>query len=181
MKGENNSVHKFTEETKNKIKNNASERMKKLILEGKFTPPITNSWSNSKIKIKFDNCNYKFRSTWECLFWISNKNLLYEKIRIPYVENFKSKIYIVDFADEKNKILYEIKPSKNKQISRNIIKEFAAIEWCKINGYTYKTITENELIQIIDIIEQEVLSLNNSKIIKGLNKLKKLKNENFKN
>jgi hypothetical protein len=138
-KGLNNPVHRQTAETKAKTKIKQSVAMKQLIQQGKFTPPITNSWCFSRVVVH----NIPFRSCWEAAFYILNPTLIYEKIRIPYKNN-KNKIknYIVDFVDEVNHILYEVKPNTVKDNINNIKKQQAALAWCKNNNYTYTYISD---------------------------------------
>lgn len=140
--GEKNTVHRQSKETRDKMSKNNSDKMKLKILKGEFTPPITNSWSRSKCGIP--NSDIKFRSTWEAIFYILNhKDVEYEKLRIPYIdEDGKNKTYIVDFIDNKNLIVYEVKPKKCKNKIRNILKENALSEWSKVNGYTYINIDD---------------------------------------
>lgn len=111
--------------------------MKDKIAKGEFTPCITNSWTKRTAFIKIDGIKKKFRSNWEAAFWVLNQHLEYEKIRIPYQFENKSHIYIVDFADLKNKILYEIKPDCLVEREKNIIKRKFATEWATENGYSY--------------------------------------------
>lgn len=137
-----NTFHKTSVETRKKSCQKQSIKMKQLILDGLFTPTITNRWTHSRISVQLFNKIINVRSSWEAYFLICNPDLLYEKIRIPYfIENI-NKIYIVDFVDDTNKILYEIKPEKTKN---NItkLKEIAAINWANSNGYTYKVISDN--------------------------------------
>jgi len=110
-----------TQEHKEKIKSSPrviearrqnSIRLKRLIKEGKFTPCITNSWTNWKSYIKIKDDIKKFRSNWEAVFFLLNQHLDYEKVRIQYEYQNKVSSYIVDFVDFDKKILYEIKPSK---------------------------------------------------------------------
>jgi hypothetical protein len=118
--------------------------MREKIKNGEFTPNITNSWTHWDAKIKIDGKIKKFRSSWEACFYICNSNLKYEMLRIPYGD----KIYIADFYDEKNRILYELKPraSYNTQIKK--ITEI--IEYCKENGIIFKWINENNILKYID-------------------------------
>jgi hypothetical protein len=131
-----------------KIKKQASKKqsitMREKIKNGEFTPNITNSWTHWDAKIKIDGKIKKFRSSWEACFYICNSNLKYEMLRIPYGD----KIYIADFYDEKNRILYELKPraSYNTQIKK--ITEI--IEYCKENGIIFKWINENNILKYID-------------------------------
>lgn len=143
---------KKTEEDKQRIAGNHSIYMKELILSGKFTPTITNSWCHSKISVDIyrNGILHKqtVRSSWEAFYQICNPNYLYEKIRIPYynIENVKRN-YIVDFIDEETKTLIEIKPDCNMDDQNNIIKGKAAEQWCIENGYTYKYINNDWFIE----------------------------------
>ena len=137
--GDRNPVHRQTPEVKAATAKKQSDSMKKLIVSGKFTPCITNSWCKSRVVIN----NIPFRSSWEAVFYILNDETEYEKVRIPYLnESSIKKIYIVDFVDTLNKKLFEIKPKINRHIPNNILKEQAAIKWAKQNEYTYITITD---------------------------------------
>jgi len=141
--GKNNPVHKITKQQRKEISKKQSKSMKKLIQEGKFTPCITNSWANSKCRLVINGFDKFYRSSWEAIFQIVNPSYIYEKIRIPYigVDNKKHN-YIVDFVDEENNDLYEIKPSVNIKNKTNKLKELAAIEWCNNTNYTYKIISD---------------------------------------
>lgn len=126
-------------------KKKQSETIKRLILEGKFTPCITNSWADSKVTYK----NLTFRSTWELYFYYYNLeilkvDLLYEYTRIRYFNTTEKtyRNYIVDFTDVKHKILYEIKPSSSLNDEIVKAKETEALKWCKNNNYRYIFITE---------------------------------------
>lgn len=117
-------------------KDKQSKLLKEKILSGKFTPKQNNrrTWK----RIEFDNI--KFRQSWELKFYkyqksIGNK-ILYEKLRIPYVFNGENHIYITDFIDYENKIVYEIKPQQVID-EKTLQKENALIRWCNDNGYTY--------------------------------------------
>ena len=81
---------------KNKIKNN------------EFTPNSNNRLCH--IKLEYDGI--KFRSSWEVVFHYFNKNMLYEKIRIPYTLEDGEHVYISDFYDKNTNTIYEIKPNK---------------------------------------------------------------------
>jgi hypothetical protein len=61
-----------------------------------------------------------------------------------YIENDIERIYITDFVDHKNRIIYEIKPSSELSDSNFIIKKKFAEKWCIENNYTYKVITEKD-------------------------------------
>jgi hypothetical protein len=123
-------------------KNKMSNIMKNKILSGEFTPCITNSWTKWESYAIFNGNIKKFRSNWEAVFWLLNTDLNYEKIRIPYKILNKDKIYIVDFCDDVNKILYEIKPQSVLNTPKNNEKIKFAKEWCKENGWEYVVITD---------------------------------------
>ena len=140
QKGENNTCHKFD---KIQWKKNLSIALRKAIAEGRFTPNITNSWCHSRREFEMNGKMYKVRSSWEENFWRKNPHLEYEKIRIPYLDITGQKhSYIVDFVDEINKILYEIKPKSIEFIGS--IKYRAAVKWAKENGYKFIVIDEDQ-------------------------------------
>jgi endogenous inhibitor of DNA gyrase (YacG/DUF329 family) len=171
--------NKYFNENKNKKQ---SEKMKDLIKEGKFTPNITNSWANSKITINFKNIDYCFRSTWEAIFFIIyDKQILYEKIRIPYVHEGKVKNYITDFVDENSKIIFEVKPKSQQNNSKNKLKENFAKKWCEKNGYSYVFIDEDYLKNNIKKEHIEFLEkyVKINKALKGIGVYEN--NENKKN
>lgn len=140
--GDNNPCHKMTEITKIKSIKKQSESIKKKILSGEFTPNITNSWCKSKHKIFIKEKCVSVRSSWEAYFYVLNDNLLYEKLRIPYYDEGKLKTYIVDFIDDKNNIVYEVKPESMRNTKRNINKQKSLESWCETNNYKCITITE---------------------------------------
>ncbi len=137
-----NTCKRMTEESKNSMRSKISECVKNKIKNGTFNPAVTNSWCHSKINLLIKGKMIKVRSSWEAIFYLSNQNLSYEVIRIPYydTEKEKERIYIVDFCDFENKILYEIKPSKQKINCEN--KESYALDWCKENKYKFVYIDE---------------------------------------
>jgi len=121
----------------------ASETMKRKIQQGLFTPCITNSWTRWKAYITSSTGDIKhFRSSWEALFYLHNKDLEYETVRIPYTFEETVKIYIVDFVDRRTKTLYEIKPASTVDTPKNKEKSKAAIDWCLQEGYRYEIIGE---------------------------------------
>lgn len=140
---------------KSKIYNQAPEQrkkksdaMKERIASGLFTPCVTNSWNH------WDASAFgkKFRSRFEAIFYVycleHNIPIEYEKLRVPYRLHGKTKTYIVDFIDNINKIVYEIKPSSLVTDQVVILKEDAARKWCSDNDYTFKFITEIDLCEL---------------------------------
>jgi len=138
---EDNPVYKLTEEMKIQINKTLSTKLKAAIAEGRFTPNVTNYWSNSRIYVN----DVPLRSAWEAYFHIFNMyKFEYETVRIPYINEAGIKrTYIVDFVDTKERKLYEIKPEENKSDILTKIKEEAAIIWSKENGYTYEFISND--------------------------------------
>lgn len=134
--GENNPMYgkSHTQE----VKDNQSRLVKEKILSGEFTPCV----KNSRTHWTAEHNGKKYRSTWEMNFHKIYPEFEYETIRIPYTYGNKQYVYIVDFVDMTNKVLYEIKPSSLVEVQKNVAKHDAAIEWCTLNGYTYKIITE---------------------------------------
>lgn len=138
---------------------------------------------NNSFVFKFEYNGQEFRSTWEVIFHILNKNLNYEVLKIPYwdTQTQKQRTYSVDFCDDKNKILYEIKPICKLKDSNVIDKIKAAKEWCNDNYYEYEIITEKYFIENIEKIEniltKHEINVNIRKpIMNNLQKWKKVKN-----
>lgn len=144
--------HFQTDRGRNQIKKTSlkqSKILKEKILNGKFTPNITNSWTHWDSIIKLGNKIYKFRSSWEASFFVSNTHCKYESIRIPYIDkNGKSKTYIGDFYDEKNNTLYEIKP--RSVFKKEILKINQIIEHCIKNEITFIWLNESNILNYID-------------------------------
>jgi hypothetical protein len=117
-----------------------SYTLKKKILCGELTPKSENRKRAKRIKSHITNIQY--RSNWELIFHEENPNLKYEFTRIEYTENGNERIYITDFTDLENKIIYEIKPSSELNSLNFVAKKHAAEKWCSINNFTYKVVTE---------------------------------------
>jgi len=141
-----------TKKGKENIKNRAKKQskiMKNKIKNGEFTPNITNSWTHWDANLLINNEIKKFRSSWEASFYMSNQNLLYETIRIPYLNiDNEEKTYIGDFYDDNKKILYEIKPKSVYKKQANKISN--AINWCIKNGIKFVWINEDNILEYIN-------------------------------
>jgi hypothetical protein len=139
------------------------------ILNGNFDPQ-KNYRHFYKNECFINDTSYIFRSSWEVCFFISNPHLQYETLRIKYLkENGRSGIYIPDFIDNQNKIIYELKPRRN--FVKQQIKMDEAIKWCLENGYKFIWINEDNLIYYFNI-EDNLDNRNNKfyeKLIKGIN------------
>lgn len=147
-----------TPELNAQIKKKQSTTMKRLILEGKFTPGVTNSWARSRCYVS----GIPFRSSWESLFWIVNQDCEFETIRIPYTYNGSNHSYIIDFVDKENNILYEIKPEGLTNGEKVKAKEEAAEKWCEDNGYEFRFISEDYFKENIQSIETVFYNLSSS-------------------
>lgn len=131
-----------------------SAELRARIANGTWTPHITNTWTRWKNEVVVNGITHKFRSSWELAFWLCNMYLKYEITRIPYTNvSGKSATYIVDFTDDKAKILYEVKPTCNIEKENTKQKTAAALEWCKRNEYTFQFVT-NKDIKSLNILEE---------------------------
>ena len=123
-----------------------SASMKKLIEEGKFTPPITNTWTHWEAQIILeDGTTKRFRSSWEACFYYSNSHMLYENIRVK--ENGRS--YVSDFFDEKTNTMYEIKPRNRYNIE--IDKMTALQNYCMQNSIKFIWLNETNILNYIEV------------------------------
>jgi len=154
-----------------KYKNQKSKMMKEKILNGDFTPNIHNSKTHWQVEYN----GKKYRSSWEAVFHFLNPDCEYEKIRISYFYKGENKIYILDFVDNLNKKLFEIKPKEQLTNGKVKAKEKSAIEWCKKNGFVFQNISQNYFIENIDKIRKSILD------IEIKNKMEKLYEINKKN
>ena len=141
MKGEKNNFHKVSEKRKKEIGIENGIRLKRMIADGTFTPCVTNSWAKSRCIVQINRnskiIEVKCRSSWDAYFQIKNPDCRYEKLRIPYTYNGIISNYILDFIDDKNKCIYEIKPDGFRETEKNIAKFSAAREWCNLNDYDF--------------------------------------------
>ena len=104
--------------------------------------------------------NCKFRSGWEERYMryldscLDVANWFYESMFIEYVSNKrtgkKRKYYpdfIVEYVDGKKEVV-EIKPLKRVKQLAVKKKIDSAIDWCNLNGHTFRILTEIELKEI---------------------------------
>ena len=138
IQSENNTSKRIRD--KKAWKEKLSRKLKNSILDGKFTPNVTNSWCHSRRKVILKDREVNVRSSWEEKFLLMNPTFCYEITRIPYVDSFgKRRIYIVDFTDSDGN-LYEIKPSS--KIGESSEKILAARAFCEKNNLKFHLITE---------------------------------------
>jgi len=117
--------------------------LKKKIASGEFTPCVTNSWANSRVKIELDGFEKKYRSSWDAAFQVLNPLCEYEKVRIVYKIDDEEHVYLVDFVDEQQRVIYEIKPRSMRGSKTVRAKREAAIRWCEKNDFEYVEINEH--------------------------------------
>jgi hypothetical protein len=160
---------KLTLEQKEVINIKSSISQTKNILDGKFNPQKNYKHFN-KNKCYINNNELIFRSSWEVVFFISHSYLKYETLRIKYVKFCgKRGVYIPDFIDDVNKIVYELKPRRN--YLKQQLKMDAGINWCLKNDYKFIWINEDNLLDYINI-KDNTDKRNNifyEKVIKGIN------------
>jgi hypothetical protein len=118
--------------------------MKALIADGKFTPPITNTWTHWNAHVQVGESVYRFRSSWEACFWLCNQHCVYETIRVKT----NKRTFVNDFFDPINNICYEIKPRSRYNIE--IEKMTALQNYCAENKIRFIWINENNMIKYID-------------------------------
>lgn len=128
--GKNNGMYgtKMSDEDKQK----ASEKMKDLILTGKFTPNSNNRNTHWDSTLN----GKKYRSSWEALYQYINPVAEYETLRIPYQYNNKTSIYIIDFVDHINKLVVEVKPKELCTGDKFESKMIALSAWAFENDYS---------------------------------------------
>jgi hypothetical protein len=130
--------------------NKVSITMKQKVLDGSFTPKVRNSRTHFEAQVEINGIIHKFRSSWEACVFLSNSHLKYEKLRMKYInENNENHIYITDFVDYENKVIYEIKPSPHLEEFK--YKLIGLQEYCKINNYNYIIITEFNIMKFVKI------------------------------
>lgn len=140
-----------TEQGKSNIKRNAklmSKLMKEKISNGEFTPPITNTFTHWDAVIEVNGEVKKFRSSWEACFWYSNQQLEYESKECRTSKMNNGRVYVGDFFDKNEKILYEIKP--RSFFLKQTKKIDSLIGHCMENGYKFKWINENNIMGYIN-------------------------------
>lgn len=113
-------------------KQEKSQMMRAMILAGTFTPNSNNR--NTHWNATFDG--KKYRSSWEALYQYINPSAEYEKFRIEYTLDGNNKIYIVDFIDNINKLVIEVKPRELCEGAKFDAKINALTNWAKTNDFS---------------------------------------------
>jgi hypothetical protein len=136
---------------KGKYNPNMSLSRSKLIAEGKCNPKrnfYKQGWHHSTVT---GNDEW-FGSSYEekRMKQLDSLNIKWTKkhgIRIPYIDPIGNRRnYVPDFLVNSN-IIEEVKPSNlvKSKVDNNNLKYDAAIEYCKLNNYQYRIITEKDL------------------------------------
>lgn len=141
-----------------------SDKMKKKILLGEFTPNSNNR--NTHWESTFDGKLY--RSSWEALYQYFNQHAEYEKLRISYSVNNNEKIYIVDFIDHVNKLVVEVKPKELCVGSIFKAKISALNIWATNHQYSVLMITKQWLQEQKEKIDYSRFDEKTATKIKGL-------------
>lgn len=131
-----------------------SEFMKGRILRGEFTPNTNNRLTHYDIEYR----GKRYRSSWEVLFAHTHPDYEYEKLRIPYILNGKSHVYIVDFVNHTTKTAVEIKPSELMNKQNNDVKINALKKWAAQNGYSVQLLMQNEITELAKNTDLSVFS-----------------------
>jgi hypothetical protein len=153
------------ERERRNIKSSTSQKHN--ILKGTFTPQ-NNYRTKRRIELEIEGRKYYFRSSWEVCFFVSNEYLDYETLRIEYIKDNECKIYIPDFIDNKNKIIYELKPKRQYVTQKE--KMNGAIKWCLNNNYRFMWVNEFNICNYINkaICSSEKYSIYYNKMLKGI-------------
>ena len=121
-----------------------SNIMKQSILSGKFTPNSNNR--NTHWESEYNG--KKYRSSWEALYQFHFPLAQYEKLRIKYFFQEKEHIYIIDFIDEQNKIVVEVKPEELVNDNKTQAKINALKSWAIENNYIFQLYGIKDLIKL---------------------------------
>lgn len=160
--GENNGRYGYHySDDEKKVK---SEKMKELILSGEFTPKLNNR--NTHWESSLDNVMY--RSSWEAWYKFINPNAEYESLRITYSFNGESKIYIVDFIDNKAKQVIEVKPKELCVGDKFNCKINALKDWANTNSYSVLIVDKLWLITHTTHLDYTRFDKKTAEKIKGL-------------
>ena len=150
-------------------KKEKSELMKQLILNGKFTPNSNNR--NTHWTSEFDG--KKYRSSWEALYQYINPIAKYETLRIEYELNDIIQIYIVDFIDEVNRVLVEVKPKQLCSGDKFEAKMKALTNWANENLYTILMVDKDWILSQSIYIDYSRFDLQTSQKIRKLYEIDK--------
>lgn len=159
-----------TDDGINQITSSAKKQsvtIRQKIKSGEFTPNITNSWTRWTAVIDNGADTRKFRSSWEACFWLSNQEYEYETIRVESIKD-SNRIYVGDFYDSKERILYEIKPKSEYQNKKD--KMDSLLSYCKKNNIRFIWVNEFNIFSYIDetLFKTELQLAQLNKLKKGI-------------
>lgn len=164
--GRNNGMFGVT--MSDEAKEHRSSIMKQLILSGKFTPNSNNR--NTHWDATYDG--KKYRSSWEALYQYINPVAEYETLRIEYIWNTWSKIYIVDFIDNINKQVIEVKPRELCIGDKFFAKLAALTNWADEHQYSVLIVDKEWLLNqniCIDYTKFDEMTANKIKALYEIN------------
>lgn len=156
-----------TDEGKASIKRTSEKLsviMKEKILVGEFTPNSNNK--NTHWESSYNNKHY--RSSWEALYQYFNPVAEYEMLRIKYVHKGVEKVYIVDFIDNVEKIVCEVKP---KRFQHDVVFESklrSLTRWASENGYSVIIFDEDYILSLNEPTNYDAFDAKTEKKIRKL-------------
>lgn len=151
-----------------------SNIMKQKILDGKFTPTSNNR--NTHWNATF--AGKRYRSSWEALYQYLNPSAGYETLRIEYMLNSKSKVYIVDFVDHVNKQVIEVKPQELCTGNKFDAKLLALTGWATQHNYEVVIVTKEWLCNNVEPVDYAGFDVATAEKIKGLYETNKTNRNN---
>lgn len=158
-------------------KKHRSDTMRKLILEGKFTPNSNNR--NTHWESFYRGKSY--RSSWEALYQYYDNTAVYEECRISYEFEGKQRIYIVDFVNHESKLLIEVKPRELCNDAKFIAKMKALESWANKTNYTILIADQNWFFDNVNITDYSQFDeLTTTKLKKFYETIKKKRNRQTK-
>lgn len=149
-------------------KEHRSGIMKQLILSGKFTPNSNNR--NTHWDAMYGG--KKYRSSWEALYQYINPAAEYETLRLEYILDTVTKIYIVDFIDTVNKQVIEVKPRELCNGDKFFAKLAALSNWADEHQYSVLIVDKEWLLNqniCIDYAEFDEMTADKIKALYEIN------------
>lgn len=160
-----------------------SERLKKMIRDGKFKPCVTSTFTH--VKVIYDDIPY--RSTWEAIFKmiqeVYGNTIEYEPLRVKYQIDGRWRNYIPDFVDTNNRIVYEIKPDCRMESLEVQLKDESLLVWCTENGYNRVFVSETYFRTVLsddhmyDLVKEKAITMGIEFVRKYLSPWRKRKHE----
>lgn len=133
------------------------EALIQLILEGRANPQDSYNKCRSKLITTTKAGEIRCHSSWEAAYANyldtdpSVLSFVKDKIRIPYFDGIKKRVYITDFFVELvsgEKLLVEVKPKELLLDDVIPLKTEAAKQWCASNGAKFIFVCQDEIKRI---------------------------------